>query len=80
MRTYFIVWTISYLIEALVPVACAMAVRAAQYYSFCYFLISGVILYKVVVVVSLLLGAWNNVGICRIPYTFKLIIIFLNCV
>lgn len=80
VRTYFIIWTASYVVEVLVPVCCGLVVRRGDYYSFCYFLVSVGILYKVIVVASLLLGAWDNVEICIIPYTFKLIIILVNCI
>lgn len=79
MRNYFIAWTVSYILEVLVPIANGMAVKNSKFYSFCYFLDSIAILYKVGVVVSLLTGAWNRVGVCALSYSFKLIIIIINC-
>lgn len=43
-----------------------------------YCLISLGILYKVIVVASLLIGAWKHVGLCFIPHSFKLIIVLTN--
>lgn len=36
------------------------------------------IVYKVVVIVSLGIGAWGIVGSCTIPYIYKVIIIVTN--
>lgn len=79
VQLYFLVWTGSYALEVIVPVGCGLAVKQARYYSVSYFLISLAILYKVIVVASLLIGAWKHVGLCFIPYTFKLIIVLTNC-
>ena len=57
-----------------------MVVRQSKYYRFGYGCIVTAMLLKMIVVASLLIGAWNYVGLCYIPYTFKIIIAITNSI
>jgi mRNA-degrading endonuclease YafQ of YafQ-DinJ toxin-antitoxin module len=78
VSTYLIVWTCSYAVEALAPTAAIVAVRMSKNYTLAYCCIVAAIIYKLVVIGSLLLGAWKHVGLCYIPYDMKLIIVITN--
>ena len=80
MRYYFIFWSITYGLEILVPVVCVSAVRSGRNFPFAYFCILFEFILKVMVMGSLLAGAWNGVGSCFIPSPYKQIILITNAV
>ena len=78
MKTYFIIWTCSYALELFVPIVGIFIGNQSKYFSVGYVVCFLAIVYKIVVVMSLGIGAWGIVGSCTIPYLYKVIIIVTN--
>lgn len=78
VQHYFIAWTCSYGFEALVPLVCIYSGKEAKHYMTSYIFLTLATIFKLAVLGSLMVGAWQPIGLCYIPSTYKMIIVLIN--